>query len=120
MRRTALFSACMLVVSIAGAHHSFSEFDQTRTIEVSGTLVSVAWQNPHVHFTLESRDAGGRTQVWDIESHSLSILRRTNVTPDSLIVGSKVKIAGNPSKRSATRMFGTNLLTATGTELIFG
>lgn len=29
--------------------------------------------------------------------------------PEALTVGSNVRVAGKPSKRSATRLFGTNL-----------
>jgi hypothetical protein len=110
--------SCVLASTNAHAHHSFSEYDSASTIEVTGKLLDVAWQNPHVHFTLEARDASGKTQTWDIESASLSILRRTDATPDNLKVGDTVTFAGNPSKRSPTRLSGTNVLTAARTEVV--
>ena len=58
------------------AHHSGSEYAQT-TVEIEGTLLEVAWQNPHVHFFVRAKDADGKAVTWDIEANSLSILRRT-------------------------------------------
>lgn len=111
-------TCCLFVSTCAQAHHSFSEYDSTSMIEVTGKLLAVAWQNPHVHFTLEARDASGRTQTWDIESNSLSILRRTDATPDNLRTGDTVTFAGNPSRRSPTRLWSTNVLTAAGSEVV--
>ena len=118
MRIASLVTASLLAAGKVAAHHSFSEYDQTSTIEVTGKLLDAAWQNPHVHFTLEARDASGGTQTWDIEGASLSILRRTDATPENLKVGDTVTFAGNPSKRSPTRLSGTNVLTAAGSELV--
>jgi hypothetical protein len=113
-----LLSCVVLTTTNVQAHHSFSEYDNASTIEVKGTLLSVAWQNPHVHFTLEERDANGRAKTWDIETSSLSILRRTDATPENLKVGDTVTFAGNPSKRSPTRLAGMNVLTASGSEVV--
>jgi len=97
----------------AGAHHSFSEYDQGHPIELVGKLIDVRWENPHVHFTLQRTDASGQTGSWDLESNSLSILRRTNATPENLKAGQTVKVAGWPSKRAGNRLFVTNVLQAT-------
>ncbi len=106
---------CLLSTACATAlaHHSFAEYDQSQMIELQGKLVDVAWQNPHVHFKLL---AGGKT--WDIESNSLSILRRTNATSDNLKAGDSVKMAGWPSRRAPDRMFVTNVLPEHGQELV--
>jgi hypothetical protein len=48
----------------AAAHHSYVEFDQQSTVEIEGTLVAAAWQNPHSRLTVALAD-GTR---WDIES----------------------------------------------------
>ncbi|HEY4215166.1 MAG TPA: DUF6152 family protein [Steroidobacteraceae bacterium] len=109
-----LFTAAVILfltvaAPVARAHHSFGEFDQQRTVEVSGTLTDVAWQNPHVKLKVQSTESG-HTVTWDIECHSVGILSRSNLDPKVLKVGDRVKIAGNPSKTSPARMFGTNLM----------
>jgi hypothetical protein len=117
MRVLGAFCLALLVPSLACAHHSFAEFDQKNTIEIAGTLSAVAWQNPHVKLKVQS-EQGGRLVTYDIECHSVGILSRSNVDVRVLKVGDQVKVAGNPSKTSAVRMFATNLLTSSGRELV--
>lgn len=101
------------------AHHSYAEYDSSRTVEVSGTLLDVQWSNPHIRFTLQSvPDESGNVTTWDIEGHSLSFMRRTNITADQLKPGDKIRIAGDPSRRTTNRMYATNLLRADGVELL--
>jgi hypothetical protein len=80
----------------------------------------VAWQNPHVHFFLRAKDEKGGAVTWDIEANSLSILRRTDATPENLKVGDRVKVAGSPSRRAPNRMWATNILPANGREIALG
>jgi hypothetical protein len=102
-----------------GAHHSGSEYAPT-TVEIEGTLLEVAWQNPHVHFFVRAKDANGNAVTWDIEANSLSILRRTDATPENLKVGDTVKVAGAPSRRAPNRMWAMNILAANGREILLG
>jgi len=101
------------------AHHSGSEYDRT-TIEIEGTLVEVSWQNPHVHFIVRTTDQNRKAVTWDIEANSLSILRRTDATPENLKVGDRIKVAGAPSRRAPNRMWAMNILAANGREIVLG
>jgi hypothetical protein len=107
-------AVAVLTTVPAAAHHSYVEFDTDNTIEIEGTLVSVAWQNPHSRLTVAGAD-GSR---WDIESSAVNGLRRAGAPLELFEVGSKVKVAGWPSTRSASRLYGTNILSAGGRELI--
>jgi len=78
----------------------------------------VAMQNPHVHFYVEGVGTDGRAVTWDLESLSLNWLRRTNVPSELLKVGSEVKFAGWPSKRSPARIYSLNMLAADGQEIL--
>jgi hypothetical protein len=117
LRRTAAVAASTLLSAPALAHHSFVEFDQDKVVEIRGILTEVRWQNPHIGLTVRVAQ-GGRDVLWDIEGHSVSVLRRTNVTPESLKVGDLVTVAGNPSRRINARMFAVNLLPSRGPELV--
>jgi hypothetical protein len=117
MRKSGLCIAAVvaaLVTAPAAAHHSYVEFDQQNTIEIEGTLVAAAWQNPHSRLTV----AGADGTRWDIESSAVNGLRRAGAPLELFEVGSKVKVAGWPSTRAASRLFGTNILSAGGKELI--
>jgi hypothetical protein len=103
----------------SSSHHSATEYDYGRIVEVEGSLVELKWQNPHVRFKVRATDAQGKPVIWDIEGSSLSVLRRTNATPDNLHAGDRIKVAGEPSKRAPNRMYALHLLQADGTELVF-
>ena len=100
------------------AHHSYSEFDGTQTVEIEGTLLALAWQNPHTRMEVRVLSSSNGAAVWDIETGSVNSLRRQGAPLDAFKVGDVVKIAGWPSKRTTDRMYATNLLGG-GRELMF-
>lgn len=116
MGRTRLcLAACVILTAgPVGAHHSYVEFDQQNPIEIEGTLVAALWQNPHSRLTVAAAD-GTR---WDIESSPVNGLRRAGAPLELFAVGTAVKVAGWPSTRSNSRIYGTNILSAGGEELI--
>jgi hypothetical protein len=107
-------AAIALLSAPADAHHSYVEFDQQSSVEIEGTLVAAAWQNPHSRLTV----AGADGTRWDIESSGVNGLRRAGAPLELFEIGTKVKIAGWPSTRIASRLYGTNILSATNQELI--
>jgi len=110
--------AYLAVTVPAHAHHSATEYDFQHPIEIEGTLRDVMWQNPHIRFKLQSTDNSGRAVLWDIESSSVSILRRTDVNQEELKAGNKVKVFGAPSQRSSQRLFAANILLQNGQEVV--
>lgn len=100
------------------AHHSYAEYDDQRIVEIEGTLVDVAWQNPHSRFAVEGIGADGRAVTWDIEGIGLNNTLRMQVPLDIVKVGGKVKFAGWPSKRAANRLYANNLLAPDGREVV--
>ena len=118
MKALILFVGSALICSSAFAHHSFAAYDQMNVIEVEGTLLDLRWTNPHVHFKLRSMDSQGKATEWDIEGNSVSILRRTDVTSESLHVGDRVKIVAWPTREPSSKLFALNLLTPGNRELI--
>jgi hypothetical protein len=112
-----VFASCVVAPTAALAHHSYTEYDDTRTVEIEGKLVDVQWQNPHARIRVEVASAAGLV-TWDIESSPLNYLRRMQVPLEVYRLGSTVKVAGWPSKRSDVRMYGTNLLSSDRQETV--
>jgi len=110
--------ALAAVLTDASAHHSYAEYDDSRMIEIEGTLVRAAMQNPHVHFAVEGVDSNGRNITWDLELTSLNWLQRLEVPSEMFRVGSRVKFAGWPSKRSPERIYALNMLAEDGQEIL--
>jgi hypothetical protein len=113
-----LGAAALLCSAGAQAHHSYTEFDATQTVEIEGTLVAVAWQNPHTHMEVRVRSRDDETVAWDIETGAVNSMRRLGAPLDVFKVGEGVKVAGWPTKSTPARMYATNLLGG-GRELMF-
>ena len=75
-----LFS--LLSSTTAVSHHSFSaEFDVGRPVELTGTVTSVEWTNPHAWLFIETEDDQGSLQNWAIELLGINTLMRSGMTP---------------------------------------
>lgn len=104
----------------AQAHHSFAASFEVETVnELEGEVMNVHWQNPHVLFTLKVTAADGQETRYDIESHSLSIMRRMDISADALKVGDRIRVAGHPARRIPDAMFVLNALLPNGQEIVF-
>jgi hypothetical protein len=113
-----LLAICGLVPVVSPAHHTYAEYDQQKTIEIEGTLVKAAWQNPHLSLKVQVAGKGQQVVTWSIEGAALNGLRRVQARLEDFKVGDKVKAAGWPSRRASDRMFLTNLLSASGQEMV--
>ena len=113
-------AACVAFLPIVAAgHHSFaSNFDVHTMSELEGEIMNLQWKNPHVVFTLKTSSAQGEEILYQIESHSLSIMRRNGVPADALHNGDKIRIAGHPGRRVANSMFVQHVLLASGEEIV--
>ena len=80
------------------AHHSFTMFDMTKRITVSGTVSSFEWTNPHCYIEIDSLDEAGAVKHWSVELGSPSILQQAGWKFSSLKKGDKTTLIINPLK----------------------
>jgi hypothetical protein len=115
MRIRHLFILFALTSASVFAHHSTAvKFDQSKIVEAEGEITKVSWQNPHILFTISAADG----TEWELETHSVSILRRMD-SPESFVeIGDSVKVAGWPA-RQGFGMFVNNMLLPSGEEFVF-
>jgi len=79
----------------AWSHHSFSlEFDVSRPLELTGTVVNIQWTNPHAWVHIETEDEQGNVQLWSVEFLGVITLIRRGMSPDTLGPGDVVSITG--------------------------
>lgn len=95
---TVIFVTCGFAAGLTqtNAHHSFTRYDSSKKVTISGTVSSVRFQNPHVFFSLET--AGGTIKV---EAESPSVLRSRGLTDAVLSDGAKAVVTGWRSKTGA-------------------
>ena len=95
--------ALLLSGSAALAHHATSLFyDQSRKVEALGKITKFVFVNPHAFLYVEAPVAGGKAVEWQIELGAPISLRRTGWTPDTMKIGTDVKVVGSPSRAEGT------------------
>jgi hypothetical protein len=109
--------ALLVLVALPGpiaAHHSFfGRFDTQRLVELEGEVTGVLWRNPHVYFDLRADGT-----LWEIETSSLTVLKRLGIEERELRVGDRVRIAANPPVGDKKEMYARHLLLPDGRELL--
>lgn len=80
------------------AHHSFTMFDATKQVTITGTVTSFEWTNPHSYIEIDVADESGAVKHWSIEMGSPSILQQSGWKFSSLRKGDKTTLVINPLK----------------------
>jgi hypothetical protein len=125
-----VFFVFVLFFAIAGslplfAHHSFAaEFDDTQPLKLTGTITKVEWNNPHIWYYLDVKNADGTVTSWALSGGAPGQLMRRGITKDLLKIGSTVVVEGFRAKDGSTNGFGSritypdgrNVLTATAQD----
>ncbi len=112
--------AALLLGNSAGtfAHHSFSaEFDRAQPVEISGSVTSVEWTNPHARIHVDVVNDKGETEHWNFEMGTPNILMRNGWKRDSLKAGDKIKVTGWRARNAATVANAGGVFLPDGTKL---
>jgi hypothetical protein len=96
------------------AHHSFfGRFDTQRLVELEGEVTDVLWGNPHAYFTVRADGVD-----WEIETSSLTVLKRMGIEVGAIRVGDRIRIAANPPVGDKKEMYARHVLLPDGRELL--
>jgi hypothetical protein len=90
------------------AHHSFTMFDMSKQVTLTGNVTDFQWTNPHVYIEIDAKDAKddkGAVNHWSIEMGSPSILMQSGWKFSSLKKGDKVTLIINPLKNGQSGGF---------------
>jgi hypothetical protein len=110
-----LFTAVVLVPAPSVAHHAFTGvFDMDNVTELQGEVTELLWRNPHVRFSVRSADG----DIWEIETNSVSILRRMDISADLMSVGDNIIVAGYKARDGRLEMWTNNVMLADGREVV--
>jgi hypothetical protein len=86
-----------LIGSAAFAHHSFAMFDNTRKIDVKGTVKDVQWTNPHVWVDMVVME-NGQQKTYGFEGGAVAVLKKFGWTKDMVKAGDTITLTAHPFK----------------------
>ena len=95
MKLSALLLALLLPVF---AHHSFSMFDNSKEVTLTGIIKEFQWTNPHTFTWVDVTNEAGVGETWAIEGMSPNYLGRRGWSKNSLKPGDKISVIIFPLK----------------------
>src|SRR5690349_14542112 len=100
---TALLAAACATLP-AHAHHSFSaEFEADKTADLTGKIVQVWWNNPHIRYRLAVAAEGGATVDWELQAASITAMQQLGWNATTLKVGDELKVSGQIGRNGAKK-----------------
>jgi hypothetical protein len=82
MKLPSVLALAVLTAVLSGTvrpagHHSFAaQYDADKPFTLSGTVTTVEWTNPHMHFSIEAKDEKGTLTRWRFECYPPNMLVR--------------------------------------------
>jgi hypothetical protein len=121
-RQCLVFVTALLSAGVAMAHHSFAAiFDSDKPLTVTGTVTSVDWANPHVHFSIEVRGEDGAVAEWRFEGFPPNMLVRQGWRrSETLKLGDTVTVQGWQARAEPYLGSVRQIKLADGRELMAG
>ena len=98
-KRTTIMAGAMLAAAAAApalAHHSYAMFDAKQNKELSGTIQTFKWTNPHSYIEVIVADDKGQTQTWGVECGSPAQMVRVGWKSSTLKPGDHVVVTVHP------------------------
>jgi hypothetical protein len=87
--------------SSGAAHHSTAAAYRLEATQVlDGTVVMVAFKQPHTYIHVEALDREGVMRRWSMEWADATMLARHGVTRSTLRAGDQVRVVGHPGRNS--------------------
>ncbi len=108
----------MLTPQQSNAHHSvFAAFDISKSVTIEGIITDVWFKSPHIRIFVEVTQVDGETVEWNTHGHNPTALRRRGWVRDTLEIGEKVTMSGDPTYDGSPKMFIRTILRADGSVL---
>jgi hypothetical protein len=109
----------LLCLDAANAHHAFAPvYDGGRTVTVAGIVTAFRLVNPHAQMSVDVTDDAGKVVTWNVEFDGRLNLTNGGWSDDTVTIGERLSVTGNPTHTGSSRMFFVSLQKADGTALL--
>lgn len=86
-------------VSFTLRHHGWTNYDQQKVLDYTGTIQSSAYENPHASIQVNQDK-----KVWTVILAPVSRMETRGVTADMVKKGNAVRVVGYPHKKVKDEM----------------
>jgi hypothetical protein len=118
--KLAMLGTGLLAAGLMSAHHSGAAvFDADKPIHLTGVVTKVEWVNPHAHFYIDVKDAGGSVTNWNLELASPNVLVRNGWKRTSVKEGDSVTITGQQARDNTKFGIANTIVFPDGRKLNF-
>jgi hypothetical protein len=80
-------------------HHGWSSYNQKKTLDYTGTIVSLKYENPHA--TARVKD---KNKTWLVVLAPVSRMESRGVPKEKLVKGASIRVVGYPHKQIKDEM----------------
>jgi hypothetical protein len=94
-------AALLVCIQPAAGHHSGAEFDNDKTIELTGTIKEFQFKNPHTWIQVLVEDGKSQPVEWSLEWGSPNSLGRQGYRPSTFPPGAKVTMRIHPMRNGS-------------------
>jgi hypothetical protein len=109
LTRLCWLALCLCIARSTAAHHSFiTHYVVDQSFQITGTIAEVRLRNPHSFYFLDVDAGNGQVERWELEAHSIALLRRMGVDAASVATGQKVTVVGMRSRDPAKKVMFAN------------
>jgi hypothetical protein len=116
----ALVLMAALLAGTALAHHSFSaEYDNKKSVKLSGKVVEMKWSNPHSWIYIDVT-TNGKTVKWALETGAATSLIRRGWKKTDLPAGTQLEVEGWQARNGSPTANISSVKFADGRRLFAG
>ena len=92
-------AAALALAGAAVAHHGWSHYDASKTLDLAGTVRESTFGNPHGTLELEVE-----SKVWNVVLAPPKRMRDRGLTPEMIAPGATVRVVGYPNREKGDEM----------------
>jgi hypothetical protein len=101
-RISSVLVVSVVLAGVAAAHHGWSGYDQSKTLNLTGVIQEFGYDNPHGFVRLQVEGEQGK--VWHVVLAPPSRMEARGLTREMLAAGTTAAVVGYPHRKNAGEM----------------